>query len=217
MSDTKGSAVLDPIQDGALDRPIRDMLENARQSPAFLLLHALPYTHEVFAAVAEVAPAEDLQNAVRQWGQWVPAQVVAAAVDVFSEAPWVLADIASIVPATKLAEVVADPAFPASNLHPLGLALPKAAASLGRLLKARGLNVVNQKLDPYINVDPGTMNPYEHGEVFVTDDGGETDLDLGHYACRGGSRYVRLSARSGGVRPRFDPQLVVGECGFVED
>ena len=55
------------------------------------------------------------------------------------------------------------------------------AASLGRLLKARGLRVTIQKLDPYINVDPGTMNPFEHGEVFVTDDGGETDLDLGHY------------------------------------
>jgi CTP synthase len=55
------------------------------------------------------------------------------------------------------------------------------AASLGRLLKARGLKVTLQKLDPYINVDPGTMNPFEHGEVFVTDDGGETDLDLGHY------------------------------------
>ncbi|MCC5950279.1 MAG: CTP synthase [Nitriliruptoraceae bacterium] len=55
------------------------------------------------------------------------------------------------------------------------------AASLGRLLKARGLRVTMQKLDPYINVDPGTMNPFEHGEVFVTDDGGETDLDLGHY------------------------------------
>ena len=55
------------------------------------------------------------------------------------------------------------------------------AASLGRLMKARGLRVVNQKLDPYINVDPGTMNPFQHGEVFVTDDGGETDLDLGHY------------------------------------
>ncbi|MEE9178406.1 MAG: CTP synthase [Acidimicrobiia bacterium] len=55
------------------------------------------------------------------------------------------------------------------------------AASLGRLLKARGLRVVNQKLDPYLNVDPGTLNPFEHGEVFVTDDGGETDLDLGHY------------------------------------
>ena len=54
-------------------------------------------------------------------------------------------------------------------------------ASLGRLLKMRGLRVTMQKLDPYINVDPGTMNPIEHGEVFVTDDGGETDLDLGHY------------------------------------
>jgi len=55
------------------------------------------------------------------------------------------------------------------------------AASIGRLLTSRGLRVVNQKLDPYLNVDPGTMNPFEHGEVFVTDDGGETDLDLGHY------------------------------------
>ena len=55
------------------------------------------------------------------------------------------------------------------------------AASVGRLLRSRGVSVVNQKLDPYINVDPGTMNPFQHGEVFVTDDGGETDLDLGHY------------------------------------
>lgn len=55
------------------------------------------------------------------------------------------------------------------------------AASLGRLLTARGLKVIMQKCDPYINVDPGTMNPYEHGEVFVTEDGAETDLDLGHY------------------------------------
>jgi CTP synthase len=55
------------------------------------------------------------------------------------------------------------------------------ASSLGRLLKCRGLRVRIQKLDPYINVDPGTMNPFEHGEVFVTEDGGETDLDLGHY------------------------------------
>lgn len=55
------------------------------------------------------------------------------------------------------------------------------AASLGRLLKARGLKVIAQKLDPYINVDPGTMSPYQHGEVFVTEDGAETDLDLGHY------------------------------------
>ncbi|MHB8230955.1 MAG: CTP synthase, partial [Vulcanimicrobiaceae bacterium] len=56
-----------------------------------------------------------------------------------------------------------------------------AAASLGRLLKARGISVSIQKLDPYINVDAGTMNPYQHGEVFVTEDGAETDLDLGHY------------------------------------
>ncbi len=56
-----------------------------------------------------------------------------------------------------------------------------AVASLGRLLKARGLKVSIQKLDPYINVDPGTMSPYQHGEVFVTEDGAETDLDLGHY------------------------------------
>lgn len=55
------------------------------------------------------------------------------------------------------------------------------AASLGRLLKNRGLNVTIQKFDPYLNVDPGTMSPYQHGEVFVTDDGAETDLDLGHY------------------------------------
>src|SRR5437016_10847961 len=55
------------------------------------------------------------------------------------------------------------------------------AASIGRLLKARGLRVSIQKLDPYINVDPGTMSPYQHGEVFVTEDGAETDLDLGHY------------------------------------
>ncbi|HSM13336.1 MAG TPA: CTP synthase [Thermoanaerobaculia bacterium] len=56
-----------------------------------------------------------------------------------------------------------------------------AAASIGALLKARGLNVTLMKLDPYVNVDPGTMSPYQHGEVFVTDDGAETDLDLGHY------------------------------------
>ena len=55
------------------------------------------------------------------------------------------------------------------------------AASLARLLQARGYSVTNQKLDPYINVDPGTLNPYEHGECYVTEDGAETDLDLGHY------------------------------------
>lgn len=62
-----------------------------------------------------------------------------------------------------------------------GLGKGITAASLGRLLKARGLKITAQKLDPYLNVDPGTMNPVQHGEVFVTDDGAETDLDLGHY------------------------------------
>ena len=62
-----------------------------------------------------------------------------------------------------------------------GLGKGICAASLGRLLKQCGLRVKNQKFDPYFNVDPGTMSPYQHGEVFVTDDGAETDLDLGHY------------------------------------
>ena len=69
-----------------------------------------------------------------------------------------------------------------------GLGKGITAASLGRLLKQRGLTVTAQKLDPYINVDPGTMNPLQHGEVFVTDDGAETDLDLGHY-----ERFVDVS------------------------
>ena len=56
-----------------------------------------------------------------------------------------------------------------------------SVASIGRILKSRGLSVSVMKLDPYLNVDPGTMSPYQHGEVFVTSDGGETDLDLGHY------------------------------------
>src|SRR5476651_2824874 len=62
-----------------------------------------------------------------------------------------------------------------------------ASASLGTILEARGLKVTLLKLDPYINVDPGTMNPLQHGEVFVTEDGAETDLDLGHY-----ERFVRV-------------------------
>ena len=62
-----------------------------------------------------------------------------------------------------------------------GLGKGITAASLGRLLKSRGLTVSVKKLDPYLNIDPGTMNPIQHGEVFVTDDGAETDLDLGHY------------------------------------
>ena len=63
-----------------------------------------------------------------------------------------------------------------------------ASASIGNLLESRGLKITVLKLDPYINVDPGTMNPYQHGEVYVTDDGAETDLDLGHY-----ERYTSLT------------------------
>ena len=62
-----------------------------------------------------------------------------------------------------------------------GLGKGTIRISIGLLLKARGLKVAAQKLDPYINVDPGTMSPYQHGEVYVTEDGAETDLDLGHY------------------------------------
>ena len=65
-------------------------------------------------------------------------------------------------------------------------------ASLGRLLRNRGFTVAPMKLDPYINVDAGTMNPYQHGEVFVTDDGAETDLDLGHY-----ERFINVNCSSG--------------------
>ena len=87
------------------------------------------------------------------------------------------------------------------------------ASSLGRLLKARGLRVTMQKLDPYINVDPGTMNPFEHGEVFVTDDGGETDLDLGHYErfidenLSRDSNATTGSIYSGGARRRAPRRL----------
>src|SRR6266704_14262 len=68
-----------------------------------------------------------------------------------------------------------------------------AAASLGALLEARGLRVTMLKMDPYINVDPGTMSPLQHGEVFVTDDGAETDLDLGHYERFIGTPMSRLN------------------------
>src|SRR6187397_2934468 len=68
-----------------------------------------------------------------------------------------------------------------------------ASASIGALMEARGLRVTHMKLDPYINVDPGTMSPYQHGEVFVTDDGAETDLDLGHYERFTSSRLSRRS------------------------
>ena len=71
-----------------------------------------------------------------------------------------------------------------------------ASAALGALLQARGYKVRLRKLDPYLNVDPGTMSPYQHGEVFVTDDGAETDLDLGHY-----ERFTGVSA----TRPTTSP------------
>ncbi|MEM1163711.1 MAG: CTP synthetase, partial [Pseudomonadota bacterium] len=71
-----------------------------------------------------------------------------------------------------------------------GLGKGLASAALGALLQARGYTVRLRKLDPYLNVDPGTMSPFEHGEVFVTDDGAETDLDLGHY-----ERFTGVSGR----------------------
>src|SRR5260370_14141919 len=66
-----------------------------------------------------------------------------------------------------------------------------SSASLGALLENRGLKITHLKLDPYINVDPGTMSPFQHGEVYVTDDGGETDLDLGHYERFSTARMTR--------------------------
>ena len=77
-----------------------------------------------------------------------------------------------------------------------GLGKGITAASLGRLLKARGYTVTMQKFDPYINIDPGTMNPVQHGEVFVTDDGAETDLDLGHYERLQRSPSLKLVVQS---------------------
>ena len=73
------------------------------------------------------------------------------------------------------------------------------AASLGRLLKSRGLRVQAQKFDPYLNVDPGTMSPFQHGEVFVTEDGAETDLDLGHYERFIDENLSRNSSHSAGA------------------
>src|SRR3546814_14259617 len=75
-----------------------------------------------------------------------------------------------------------------------------AAASLAAILEARGLRVTMMKLDPYINVDPGTMSPFQHGEVYVTDDGAETDLDLGHYAPFVNTRLSTTEERRGGKK-----------------
>ena len=89
-----------------------------------------------------------------------------------------------------------------------GLGKGLTGASLGRLLKARGLQVTMLKLDPYLNVDPGTMNPFEHGEVFVTDDGGETDLDLGHY-----ERFIdeSLTRESNGTTGSIYSEVIAAE------
>ena len=82
------------------------------------------------------------------------------------------------------------------------------AASIGSILKSRGLSVYLQKLDPYLNVDPGTMSPYQHGEVFVTEDGAETDLDLGHY-----ERFVdeNLSAASNVTTGKVYSEVIAKE------
>src|SRR5450759_3956265 len=88
----------------------------------------------------------------------------------------IFADRSAAIPYMAMAKYIF---FSGGVVSSLGKGI--TAASLGRLLKARGLSVSIQKLDPYINVDAGTMNPYQHGEVFVTEDGAETDLDLGHY------------------------------------
>ena len=83
-----------------------------------------------------------------------------------------------------------------------GLGKGITAASLGRLLKARGLKVAAQKLDPYINVDPGTMSPYQHGEVYVTEDGSETDLDLGHY-----ERFIEYLGQTVQIIPHITQEI----------
>ena len=91
-----------------------------------------------------------------------------------------------------------------------GLGKGITAASLGRLLKARGYTVTMQKFDPYINIDPGTMNPVQHGEVFVTDDGAETDLDLGHY-----ERFIDESLSKNSISESFsgnEDQTYTGKC-----
>ena len=88
------------------------------------------------------------------------------------------------------------------------------ASSLGNLLTARGLRVVMQKLDPYLNVDPGTMNPFQHGEVFVTEDGAETDLDVGHYEPDAVATLTVLSEDEAEVRlDGGDLGLLIGPRG----
>jgi CTP synthase len=98
------------------------------------------------------------------------------------------------------------------------------AASLGRLLKARGLRVQAQKFDPYLNVDPGTMSPFQHGEVFVTEDGAETDLDIGHYERFIDENLTRAASHTAGAiwdsvlrKERKGEFLGACECGVDAD
>ena len=94
-----------------------------------------------------------------------------------------------------------------------GLGKGIVSASLGRLLKARGFHVQVQKFDPYLNVDPGTMSPFQHGEVFVTEDGAETDLDLGHYERFTDVNTTRASnATAGAIYNRSEERRVGKEC-----
>ena len=81
-----------------------------------------------------------------------------------------------------------------------------AAASIGRLMESRGFTVTLQKFDPYLNVDPGTMSPYQHGEVYVTEDGTETDLDLGHYERFTSTLTTRDHSLLAKLRTRLGPQ-----------
>src|SRR5207244_12798655 len=83
-----------------------------------------------------------------------------------------------------------------------------AASSIGSLLEARGMRVTLIKLDPYLNVDPGTMSPFQHGEVFVTDDGAETDLDLGHYER---FTHAHLSPANNSTTGRIYPSVIEKE------
>ncbi|MCC3161043.1 MAG: CTP synthase [Mollicutes bacterium PWAP] len=96
-----------------------------------------------------------------------------------------------------------------------GLGKGVSAASLGRLLKSKGYNIFVQKLDPYLNLDPGTMDPYEHGEVYVTKDGGETDLDLGHYERFIGEQFNKNSNYTQGkiLQELFDEERNGKFCG----
>src|ERR1700721_1760079 len=85
-----------------------------------------------------------------------------------------------------------------------------AAASIGCLLESRGMKVNLMKFDPYLNVDPGTMSPFQHGEVFVTDDGAETDLDLGHYER---FTHAKLSRDNNWTTGRISEQIIAKEGG----